>query len=553
MPQHDYIVSASAREPFLADLNFALLSIATNNSGRTSPTANFKYQFYANEATNKLQMRDGNDPDTWHDLWDLNAPLGNITVNLQQGSVYDVLKNIVQAGSNINLTADDTNNRLTITSTASGGGGGGGTSITIQNQGSSLRTAASVINFSGSGVTASGTGTTKRITIPGFSPTRSNLYTSIRSMFVGGTNTTVTTNDSARTIAINSTASGGGGSFTPSQANIYSAVKAIFIPGANTTLTESDRANTIAVNATGGGSGGTTFTPSKANLFSAVREIIVHSSSPAAAADAVNNEIDITNVDNTARTSAANAQTTANTALDEANTARGIANTANTNANNALNRALFSPTQENIYVAVRDILVHSSSPGATADNFNREINITNVDNTKLNQNEVDARVNALAILQGEVDEIDVLTEEQYNALVKDTETMYLVEGETTFTPSQANIYSAVKAIFIPGANTTLTESDGPRTIAVNATDPFTPSKATLYAAVKDILVHSSSPAAAADDTNREIDITNVDTVARTSANAKIPQGDVTAMDSLSQAEYDLITTKSATTLYIITS
>ena len=46
-------------------------------------------------------------------------------------------------------------------------GGGGGSSITIQDEGSSLTTAATTINFVGDGVTASGTGATKTITISG--------------------------------------------------------------------------------------------------------------------------------------------------------------------------------------------------------------------------------------------------------------------------------------------------------------------------------------------------------------------------------------------------
>jgi len=45
--------------------------------------------------------------------------------------------------------------------------GGGGSAITIQDEGSSLSTAASTINFVGAGVTASGTGATKTITISG--------------------------------------------------------------------------------------------------------------------------------------------------------------------------------------------------------------------------------------------------------------------------------------------------------------------------------------------------------------------------------------------------
>ena len=47
------------------------------------------------------------------------------------------------------------------------GGGGGGTSITVQDEGSNLSTAASILNFAGAGVTATGTGATKTITIPG--------------------------------------------------------------------------------------------------------------------------------------------------------------------------------------------------------------------------------------------------------------------------------------------------------------------------------------------------------------------------------------------------
>ena len=50
-----------------------------------------------------------------------------------------------------------------------GGGGGGGSAITIQDEGSPLSTAATTINFVGTGVVASGTGATKTITISGSS------------------------------------------------------------------------------------------------------------------------------------------------------------------------------------------------------------------------------------------------------------------------------------------------------------------------------------------------------------------------------------------------
>ena len=63
------------------------------------------------------------------------------------------------AGSNI--TISETGDTITIASTASGG------ALTIQDEGTSLTTDATTLNFVGSGVTASGTGSTKTITISG--------------------------------------------------------------------------------------------------------------------------------------------------------------------------------------------------------------------------------------------------------------------------------------------------------------------------------------------------------------------------------------------------
>ena len=63
------------------------------------------------------------------------------------------------AGSNITLTTTPGTDTLTIA--ASGG------EVTVQEEGSSLSTAATTLNFVGSGVTATGSGATKTITIPG--------------------------------------------------------------------------------------------------------------------------------------------------------------------------------------------------------------------------------------------------------------------------------------------------------------------------------------------------------------------------------------------------
>ena len=78
----------------------------------------------------------------------------------------------LKKGSNITLSLSGST--LTI---ASSGGGEGGSAITIQDEGSSLSTAAETIDFVGAGVTATGTGTTKTITIPG---TDTNTFRTVK-------------------------------------------------------------------------------------------------------------------------------------------------------------------------------------------------------------------------------------------------------------------------------------------------------------------------------------------------------------------------------------
>jgi len=85
------------------------------------------------------------------------------------------------AGSNITIAADGT---------IASSGGGGGSAITIQEEGSSLATAASTINFVGGGVTASGTGTTKTITVSG------SAGAELSSGAIVGTNLVLTKSDS---------------------------------------------------------------------------------------------------------------------------------------------------------------------------------------------------------------------------------------------------------------------------------------------------------------------------------------------------------------------
>jgi len=77
------------------------------------------------------------------------------------------------------------------------GGGGGGSAITIQDEGSSLSTAASTINFVGSGVVASGTGSTKTITISGGSGGGVNVQGEVRAYTGDGSSTGFTVTSGA--------------------------------------------------------------------------------------------------------------------------------------------------------------------------------------------------------------------------------------------------------------------------------------------------------------------------------------------------------------------
>ena len=93
-------------------------------------------------------------------------------------------------------------------------GGGGGSSLTVQDEGSALSTAATTLNFVGSGVTASGTGATKTITISGgggsslaIKDEGSTLSTDATTLNFVGAGVTASGTGAEKTITI----SGGGG------------------------------------------------------------------------------------------------------------------------------------------------------------------------------------------------------------------------------------------------------------------------------------------------------------------------------------------------------
>ena len=92
----------------------------------------------------------------------------NILVSGQSNIVADSATDSLtfSAGSNITLTTNASTDTITIA--ASGG------EVTVQEEGSSLSTAATTLNFVGAGVTASGSGATKTITVP-----KQNLFETI--------------------------------------------------------------------------------------------------------------------------------------------------------------------------------------------------------------------------------------------------------------------------------------------------------------------------------------------------------------------------------------
>mgnify|MGYP001400945990 CR=1 FL=1 len=142
--------------------------------------------------------------------------------NLGIGSAYTLL--VQEEGSNTSTTGATTLNFVGAGVTASGAGATktltipGGSGINVQDEGGALSTAGTTFNFVGSGVTASGTGATKTITIPGGASQnvfdkvavsgQSNVVADSATdtlTLVAGTNVTITTDANADSVTINST------------------------------------------------------------------------------------------------------------------------------------------------------------------------------------------------------------------------------------------------------------------------------------------------------------------------------------------------------------
>ena len=137
-------------------------------------------------------------------------------------TIQDEGSSLSTAGTTLNfvgagVTASGTGATKTITIS----GGGGGSSLTVQDEGSALSTAATTLNFVGAGVTASGTGATKTITISGgggggsslsVKDEGSALSTAATTLNFVGAGVTASGTGAEKTITI---AGGGAGGTTP--------------------------------------------------------------------------------------------------------------------------------------------------------------------------------------------------------------------------------------------------------------------------------------------------------------------------------------------------
>ena len=91
----------------------------------------------------------------------INSNFNELYTALGDGSTLSNPVTSIVAGTNVSVSSSTGD--VTINATASGGGGG----VDIQDEGVALATTATTLNFVGNGVVASGTGTTKTITISG--------------------------------------------------------------------------------------------------------------------------------------------------------------------------------------------------------------------------------------------------------------------------------------------------------------------------------------------------------------------------------------------------
>jgi len=105
MSQHDFNVANQGFPAFRADMNNAFGALATNSAGTTEPTTTYAYQYWYDETTNLLKMRNGAD-DAWITLAFFD----------QTNDEWEVRTAVIQAvdSAGVVIKTDDGTTRVTV-------------------------------------------------------------------------------------------------------------------------------------------------------------------------------------------------------------------------------------------------------------------------------------------------------------------------------------------------------------------------------------------------------------------------------------------------------
>ena len=156
---------------------------------------------------------------------------------------FDADQSVGSGQDNYVLTYDHSTGKISLEASS---GGGGGSSLTVQDEGSALSTAATTINFVGAGVTATGSGATKTVTISGggsgvtVQEEGSSLSTSGTTLNFVGAGVTATGSGATKTITVP-----GGGTIDSAGVNVLIGNATGALQGINQFDYEADSAQTV--------------------------------------------------------------------------------------------------------------------------------------------------------------------------------------------------------------------------------------------------------------------------------------------------------------------
>ena len=106
MAQHDYNIANQTGANFRADLNNALLAIASNNSGSSEPSTKFAYEWWIDTSSNVLKLRNSSN-NAWVTMpFSITA---DNTVDINAGTVNGITSLSFSSGSTVASILDEDN------------------------------------------------------------------------------------------------------------------------------------------------------------------------------------------------------------------------------------------------------------------------------------------------------------------------------------------------------------------------------------------------------------------------------------------------------------